>query len=173
MLNDQNAIVDYHPLRQPHTISHRILKGALAQPLAIGHDKAVIRAETGEEELAIAPQAPSTLSAIPVGTEAVFLIDETNQIVDANLSQEGVAESKKGHKPPAKGAHRRVEGTLVERIGPTHLKVRLSDGGKEQIFSARTEVDKLDRLKASDQVVLLVEAEDRVIEIATSEVPSR
>jgi len=99
------------------------------------------------------------------------LIDETNQIVDANPGQEAVVASKKGQKPPVKGAHRRVEGILVERIGPQEIKIRLSDGGRERIFSARTEMDKLDRLQANDRVVLLVDSEDKVVEIATPEVP--
>lgn len=53
-VNDQNLIVDYHvvdasghPERGTH---HRIVKGRIAQPLVIGHDRAVIRTEQGAEE---------------------------------------------------------------------------------------------------------------------------
>src|SRR5690349_5150141 len=53
-VNDQNLLVDYHPLDergQPvggHG-QHQVLRGQIAQPLVIGHDRALIRTEDGKE----------------------------------------------------------------------------------------------------------------------------
>jgi len=72
VLNDHNAIVDYHPLTQPHTRSHRIVIGQLAQPLTVGHDKAVIQTEKGEEELTIASRAAVSCRRFRLGRKRAF-----------------------------------------------------------------------------------------------------
>ncbi|HEU4685752.1 MAG TPA: hypothetical protein VFS39_14695, partial [Nitrospira sp.] len=48
VVNDQNIVVDYHPVG--HGMWHRIIRGQLAQPLPVGQEWAVIRTDEGKEE---------------------------------------------------------------------------------------------------------------------------
>jgi hypothetical protein len=61
--------------------------------MAVGHEKAVIETKDGQEKsYEIRPQARSKMASIPVGIEAVFLVDETNKIVDVNFKDEAAAQ---------------------------------------------------------------------------------
>jgi hypothetical protein len=173
-VNDQNLIVDYHlvnesgqPLEQA---KHQVVKGQIAQPLVIGHDEAVIRTDDGKElSFTIRSQARSKMASIPVGTNAVFLVDETNKIVDVNFSnQEAV--SRAGETPekksPLKGAQRRVLGTIVEPLVDNHITIRMPDG-KEQPYQVRSLTqDKMGKLTKGEAVVLLVDDENKVVDMA-------
>jgi len=80
-LNDQNALVDYH---LPGEISDpQVIEGQLATPLTVGLDKAVIVTSEGTKTFMVTERAKSKLGAIPIGVPAVFLVDETGQLVDA------------------------------------------------------------------------------------------
>jgi hypothetical protein len=90
-INDQNLLVDYHLLDksgQPvgHD-KHHIVQGQIAQPLVIGHDRALIRTEDGKEtSYPIRTQARSKMASIPVGIDALFMIDETTSNSTVPLS---------------------------------------------------------------------------------------
>ena len=94
-INDQSLLVDFHPLDQsgqPVGHQHQILKGQIAQPLVIGHDRALIRTEDGKESsYQIRTQARSKMASIPVGADAVIMVDETNKIVDVNFASKEAA----------------------------------------------------------------------------------
>jgi hypothetical protein len=92
-VNDQNLIVDIHVVGEES--HHHILVGKLPQPLITGHEKAVIRTEDGQEEShVVRPLARSKVASVPVGADAVFLLDEMQQIVDVTYgSKEAVAEA--------------------------------------------------------------------------------
>ena len=114
-LNEQNLIVDYHLVDESgHSQAgndHQVVKGQIAKPLAIGHDQAVIKTKDGEEKtFEIRSQARSKVASIPIGIDAVFLVDETNKIVDANFKDEAAAKQAgevPHKKSPLKGTEER------------------------------------------------------------------
>jgi hypothetical protein len=94
-VNDQNLLVDLH--LPGETSQHKKIHGTLAQPLVTGHDKAVIQSdENKEESFLIRPLARSKVASVPVGAEAIFLIDEMNQIVDVTYSSQKEVEKAQG-----------------------------------------------------------------------------
>ena len=170
-LNDHNAVVDYH---HPNERSdHQVLRGKLTTPLTVGLDKAVIETPQGIKTFMVADQAKGKLTAIPVGVEAFFLADESGQLVDAQLaSAEAVRESGHNNKARIKGAHEQVRATFKGTDGDRTLKI--AEQGKEREVPFRPPLEKLDRLKPGQDVVLLMDDQGYVLEIATPEVtPAR
>jgi translation initiation factor IF-1 len=173
-VNDQNLIVDYHLIDQsgqPLTeAKHQVVKGQIAQPLVIGHDQAVIRTEDGKElSYVIRSQARSKMASIPVGTDAVFLVDETNKIVDVNFADQD-AVNRAGESPdkksPLKEAQRRVMGTIAEPLAENRITLRTPDG-KEQLYEVRSLMrEKVGKLSKGEAVVLLIDGENRVVDLA-------
>jgi len=165
-INEQNLVVDYHPFHQEQ--AHKEIRGQIAQALAVGHEQAVIRSEGGREQsYSIRPLARSKVASIPVGTQAIFVIDETNQIIDATLAQHaalGSGESAK--KSPPKGAHKRVEGTIVEPLHSDRIRIK-SASGEEHPYEVRPIVGKkLEGMKRGEPVILLIDNEGAVIDVA-------
>jgi hypothetical protein len=173
-VNDQNLIVDYHLVNdsgQPlEHAKHQVVKGRIAQPLVIGHDEAVIRTEDGKElSYVIRSQARSKMASIPVGTDAIFMVDEANKIVDVNFSNKE-AVSRAGETPdkksPLKGAQRRVLGTIVEPMADNQITIRTPDG-KEKPYEVRSLVrERMEKLSKGEAVVLLVDGENKVVDVA-------
>ena len=173
-VNDQNLIVDYHLVNasgQPlEHAKHQVVKGQIAQPLVIGHDEAVIRTEEGKElSYVIRSQARSKMASIPVGTDAIFMVDETNKIVDVNFANKD-AVSRAGETPdkksPLKGAQRRVLGTVVAPMADNQITVRTPDG-KEKPYEVRSLVrDRMEKLSKGEAVVLLVDGDNKVVDVA-------
>ena len=173
-VNEQNLVVDYHlvgksgqPLQDAH---HHVVKGRISQPLVIGHDRATIRTDSGKEEtFEIRSQARSKMAAIPVGIDAVFLLDETNKIADVNFQDKQAVEHAQdsGHiKSPIKGAQRRVTGTVIEPLSKDRITVRTTDG-KEQPYEVRPLIkDRVAQIPKGKVIVLLVDEEDKVADIA-------
>lgn len=174
VVSDQNLIVDYHlagESAQGHREGHhQIVKGQIAQPLVVGHDQAVIRTAEGKElSFVIRSQARSKMASIPVGTDAVFLVDETNKIVDVNFenpeaaTQAGEQTTKKS---PPKGNQRRVMGTIVSPLAENQITIRTEDG-KEQPYEVRSLTkDKATKLSKGESIVLLVDDENKVVDVA-------
>ncbi|MGH7230611.1 MAG: hypothetical protein ACREJU_04545 [Nitrospiraceae bacterium] len=110
-VNDQNLIVDFHLINDsghPKTSAdHQVVKGRIAKPMAVGHEKAVIRMKDGQEKsYEVRSQARSKMASIPVGIDAVFLVDETGKIADVNFKNEEAAQRAgeiPGKKSPPKG----------------------------------------------------------------------
>lgn len=170
-LNDHNAVVDYH---HPNERSdHQVLHGRLTTPLTVGLDKAVIETKDGTKTLMVTDRAKGKLAAIPVGVDAYFLADESGQLVDAQLaSTEAVRESGQNNKARIKGAHEQVRATFKGQGGEGKLKI--AEAGKEREVPFRPPLEKLDRLKPGQDVVLLMDDQGYVLEIATPEVtPAR
>jgi len=173
-LNDQNLLVDYHLLDksgQPvgHT-DHQILKGQIAQPLVIGHDRTLIRTEDGKEtSYQIRTQARSKMASIPVGVDAVFMVDETNKIVDVNFASKEAAE-RAGQMPEQKsslkGAQQRVLGTVITPLQGSRVTIRTRDG-EEQHFEVRPSMrERIAALPKGEKIVLLLDGEDQVADVA-------
>ena len=170
-LNDHNAVVDYH---HPNEQSdHQVVRGKLTTPLTVGLDKAVIETKEGTKTFMITDRAKGKLTTIPVGAEAFFLADESGKLVDAQLaSADAVRESGQNNKARIKGAHEQVRATYKGKGGEDRLKI--AEQGKEREVPFRPPLEKLDRLKPGQDVVLLMDEQGYVLEIATPEVtPAR
>jgi len=174
-VNDQNLVVDFHPWGHPG--EHHIVRGALVTPLAVGHDRAVIRTKEGkEQELEIRPLARSRVAALSVGTSALFLLDESNKIADAFFgSEEALARSEREYMTtkwqgsPMKGAHTRIPATIVKSAKDGHITVRTEEG-KEQTYQIRpTAQEKFSALRDGEKVILLVDEETKIIDMAVPE----
>jgi hypothetical protein len=170
-LNDHNAVVDYH---HPNERSdHQVLRGRLTTPLTVGLDKAVIETKDGTKTFMITDRAKGKLTAIPVGVDAFFLADESGRLVDAQLaSAEAVRESGQNNKARIKGAHEQVK--AIFKGQGTEGKLKISEQGKDREVPFRPPLEKLDRLKPGQDVVLLMDDQGYVLEIATPDVkPAR
>jgi hypothetical protein len=169
-------VVEYHhPDEASH---HKVLRGRLKTPLTVGLGKAVIQTKEGDKSFAIASRARAKLGAMPVGPELLFMADETGQLVDAQLaSKQAVQESAENNKARIKGAHRQMQAVFKGAEAPSgggDGQVKIVQQGQERKLPYRPPLDKLDRLQAGQDVVLLMDEQGYVLEIATPEVaPSR
>ncbi|HJU05539.1 MAG TPA: hypothetical protein VJ692_10350 [Nitrospiraceae bacterium] len=183
-LNAQALVVDYHPFGG-ETVNHRIVKGRISQPLPVGQEYAVIRPDTGQEKgqpekkdheqsYAIRPLARSKMAAIPVGVDAVFLIDEADQIADATFGGPEAlqqAEEQFRRKSSIKGAHRQVEGTIAEPLTLGRISIRTPDEDV-QSYEVRSPVEeRLDKLEKGRSVILLLDTDNQVIDAAVPPSP--
>jgi hypothetical protein len=174
-MNDHNAVVDYHHARDQ--ARHQVIRGQLTTPLTVGWNKAVVRTEAGEQGFWIASRARGKLEVIPVGVEVIFLADETGQLVDAQLaSEESVqrsAQNEQGSahsKAPPKGAHTQVP-AVYHSATADRIHVTLPSDGSKTDLPIRHPLRKLEQLKAGQEVVLLMDDDGYVLEIATPEIP--
>lgn len=174
LVNDQNLIVDYHlagDSGEGHgDTHHQVVKGQIAQPLVVGHDQAIIRTAEGKElSYLIRSQARSKMASIPVGTDAIFLVDETNKIVDVNFESKEAASragDQTSKKSPLKGNQRRVLGTIISPLAENQITIRTEDG-KEQPYEVRSlPNDKATKLAKGESIVLLVDDENKVVDVA-------
>lgn len=168
-ISDHNAVVDYHhPGERSH---HQVLRGRLTTPLTVGLDKAIIKTQQGDQPFVVAERARGKLSAMPVGPELLFLADETGQLVDAQLaSKEAVQESAENNKARIKGAHRQMRAIFKGVESPSdggEGRLKIVQRGREQQVPFHPPLDKLDQLKSGQDVVLLMDDQGYVLEIAT------
>ena len=187
-LNAQALFVDFHPASESE-VAHRVLRGRLSQALPVGHEYAVIRVEK-EYELAqrdkktreigkelsypIRPLARSKMAAIPVDVDAVFVIDEAEQIADATFGSPDAlkqAEERFKRKSAIKGAHRRIEGTVAEPLSVGLITIRTSQQDL-RTYEVRSPVEgKLAGLEKGQAVILLLDTDDHVIDAAVPPSP--
>ncbi|HJR77537.1 MAG TPA: hypothetical protein VJ805_11205 [Nitrospiraceae bacterium] len=175
VVNEQNLIVDYHPLDHPSG-SHKILRGSIAGNMPIGQDRVVIKSEDGKEEsFAVRSQARSKLAAIPVGAPAIFLIDETNKISDGTFASRDSAKDahkRPEDKSPIKGANRQVDGTVVEPLHADRITIKTGDG--ERPFEVREVMhERIAKLRKGESVILLLDNENKVVDVAVPPASSR
>jgi hypothetical protein len=167
-VNDQNLIVDVH---LPGEVSqHRIIPGRLAGPLDTGHDKAVIKTPDGKEQShLVRPVARSKVASIPVGADAVFLIDELDKIVDVTFASAEAAHraAEQGQlKSPLKGNLSRVVGSIVETLKDDKVAIRAEDGTVSSYEVRPLAQRSLQTLSRGDLAVLLVDDEGKVTDVA-------
>jgi translation initiation factor IF-1 len=147
--------------------------------MPIGQDRVVIKTEDGKEQsFAVRSQARSKLAAIPIGAPAVFLIDETNKISDGTFAS--VEAAKGAHRQPGgtgeksniKGANRQVDGTVVEPLHADRITIKTVDG--ERPFEVREIMqERLSKLRKGESVILLVDNENKVVDIAVPPASAR
>ena len=180
-LNDHNAVVDYH---HPHEGSHHhVLRGRLITPLTVGLDKAVIETDSGDKKsLLVAERAKGKLTAMPVGPDIWFLTDETGLLVDAQLAgADSVHASAENNKARIKGAHQQVRAVFRDAKQPSadgsaggEGRLTIIEQGKERVVPFRPPLRKLDRLHEGQEIVLLMDDQGYVLEIASPDLgPTR
>jgi hypothetical protein len=166
-VNDQDVVVDYHPL---DTLGwNQIIRGTLVQPLIVGQEWAIIRKDKGKEAAyAIRPLARSKVAAIPVDEPALFLLDRAKKIVDATFgSREALARAaEQWEGSPPMGVNREVAGIILEQ----GVTIRTADGTR-RTFEVRPFVgEKLRQVPNGKGVTLLIDNENKVVDVA---IPSR
>jgi uncharacterized protein YjhX (UPF0386 family) len=166
-VNDQNLLVDVHLIGE--TSYHRVIEGRLIQPLVTGHERGILRTVQGKEESHfIRPVARSKMASVPVGADAVFLIDESDRIVDVTFgSKEAVQRAAElwRNKTPLKGNFDRVMGVIVTPLTNNEVAVGTDEGEKR--YEVRPLAQRrLEHLAKGHAVVLLVDEENKVTDVA-------
>lgn len=167
-VNDQNLLVDVH--LSGESSHHRVVEGQLAQVLVTGHGSGVIRSGDGKEESHfIRSLARSKVASIAVGSEAVFLIDELNKIVDVTfLTKEAAARAGTlaERKSPLKGNFDRTAGVILIPLDNSRISIR-TDEGTVHMYEVRSIVhNRLENLLKDDAVVLFVDGDNKVTDVA-------
>ena len=167
-INDQNLLVDVH--KAGETSHHRVVRGQLAEPMPTGHDKALIRTRDGKEEFhLIRPVAKSKVASIPVGAEAIFLIDELDKIVDVTMgSVESVHQAAQlgQRKSPLKGNLDQISAVVLKPLKDNTIVIRTEDG-KEHSYEVRALIQtRLATLSTGDAAVLFVDKENKLTDVA-------
>lgn len=96
VFNEQHVLVDFHHLghKDGH---HSIIAGVVVEQMESGQKRVEIRAEDGETKTyPLRPLIRSKMAAVPIGAPAVFLIDETDHIVDVTFGDVSALEQVKG-----------------------------------------------------------------------------
>jgi hypothetical protein len=175
VVNEQNLIVDYHP-PEYHSGSHKVVRGKIADTMPVGHGLVVIKGVDGKEQsFKVRSQARSKLASIPIGTPAIFLLDETDQVTDATFA--GVSAAKDARKnledkSSVTGANRRVDGTVVEPLRADRITLKTEDG--ERPFEVRGVMhERISKLQKGESVILLVDNENKVVDLAVPPQGSR
>ena len=166
-VNDQNLLVDVHLIGEASY--HRVVEGRLIEPLVTGHDIGVLRTTQGKEEShSIRPVARSKVASVPVGVEAVFLIDESDRIVDVTFgSKEAVHHAAElwQKKTPLKGNFERISGVIVTPLQNNKVGIRSETG--EHAYEVRPLAQRrLTDLSKGDAVVVLVDEDNKVEDVA-------
>jgi hypothetical protein len=167
-VNDQNLLVDVH--KAGEASHHRVVRGQLAGPMPTGHDKAVIRTTDGKEEShLIRPVAKSKVASIPVGADVIFLIDELDKIVDVTMgSVESVQRAAElgQQKSPLNGNLNRIVGVVLKPLADNTISIQTEDG-KEHSYQVRPLIQpRLATLSKGAAAVLLVDEENKVMDVA-------
>ncbi|NGZ08633.1 MAG: hypothetical protein CV088_04490 [Nitrospira sp. LK70] len=167
-VNEQNLLVDVHMIGE--SSHHSVVRGQLLEPLETGHDKAVLRTAAGTEaSYFIRPVARSKVASVPVGVDAVFLIDELNKIVDVTFgSKEAVHRAAElwQKQSPLKGNLAQVSGRIVTPLKGNAIVIRTEDG-RDHTYEVRPLIQtRLAKLSAGEAAVLLVDDEHKVTDVA-------
>lgn len=175
IVNGQNLIVDYHPLDHPSG-NHKIVRGAIADSMPVGQERVVIKGVDGNEQsFEVRSQARSKLRSIPVGTPALFLLDETNKVADATFaSMEAVKDAQRRPEDQSsiKHANRQVDGTVVEPLRGDRITIKTGEGDRP--FEVRELMqERLSHLRKGESVILLVDNENKVVDIAVTPASAR
>lgn len=175
IVNEQNLIVDYHRLGALSG-SHEVVRGKIAANMPVRHDQVVIQGVDGKEQsFKVRSQVRSKLASIPVGIPGIFLIDETNQVADATFAS--LSAAKEAHKnpedkSPVKGANRQVDGIVTEPLRAD--RITLKTGDEERSFEVREIIiEKTSKLQSGDSVILLVDNDNKVVDVAVPPQKSR
>lgn len=167
-LNAQNQVVDAHLAGEAYR--HKILRGRLAQPLTTGQEKAVIQITgSSEESYMITPLARAKVAGVPVGVEALFLVDEASHIADATYVNRAAARKATvaaQDRSPLKNAFARTPGVLSSALQDGAISITTESGG-EETYKVRPLVEPhFKGLSKGSAVILMIDDERMVTDVA-------
>src|SRR5574337_1944036 len=169
----ENLVVDYHPVNAPGW--HRIIKGQLAQPLIVGYEWAVIKTDNGKEEaFPVRPLARLKVAALPIGVPALFLVGEAGKILDTTFADDEPAhrQVQEWKRSVPKASDRQLDATLV--APPVLMATVRTNDGKVHYVEVRPFVEeKLGNLPKGKSVILLLDDENKVTDVAVPLGPQR
>lgn len=172
VLNPQNLVVDYH--RAGLTGPHEIIHGQLLNPLVVGQEWAIIHTKQGAvHPYPVRPLARSKVAAIPPETDAVFFIDESNKIADAMFGKETITKmTDEGWAgSSAYNVYRQKKG-IVANISPTHtVTIAVPNQGEHEYAIWSFAQSKLKNLSKGDRITLLLDSDNKVVDIAIPDHP--
>lgn len=96
VFNEQQVLVDFHPLghKDDH---HTLLMGTVAEQMPLYQDEVTVKTEDGQtQRYPLRPLIRSKMAAVPAGVPAVFLVDETDHIVDVMFGDRAALERVRG-----------------------------------------------------------------------------
>jgi translation initiation factor IF-1 len=109
------------------------------------------------------------MASVPVGVDAVFLIDESDRIVHVTFGDmAAVSQAAKlwAKTTPLKGNFNRVIGTILTPLQNNRIAIQ-TDDGEEQPYDVRPLAQlRVVRLSYGDAVILLVDNEGKVTGVA-------
>jgi hypothetical protein len=166
MVNDKNHVVDYHLASEEGHSQHQVVKGKLAHPLKVGQEQAIIETKDGKEQsFAVRPLARSEVAAIPLGTEGLFLIDETNKIASATLTKD-VKSEYDWARSTAYNVYRHIEGVIQEKPEKNSLTIQTNNEESLTLPVWDYLQKEMTELSKGMPVTLLVDKNDKVADIA-------
>lgn len=169
VFNEQQVLVDFHPWGHKDS-HHTVMAGHVAEQMKVGQERVVVRADDGETTThPVSPLIRSKLASMPIGAPAVFLVDETDHIVDVtfgdSVSLEHMKHEYRQISNP-KAPHDRINGTVVEVMADGHIMIKTTDG-EQQVYSVRPYAAKeLALVQAGDAITLLIDSSQQVLDIA-------
>ncbi len=167
VVNAKNLVVDYHIKNGASESHHRVIKGFLAQPLKVGQEQAIIKSQDGQKQsFPVRPLARSGVAAIPFDAEALFLIDETNKIASATLAQDVVAEDDWA-RSSAYNVYRHVSGAIEGKPNGQTITIQTKDEQTVSLPVWDYLQDDMTKLSQGMHVILLVDGNDKVVDIAS------
>ncbi len=174
-LNPQNQVVDAHLEGEEH--NHKILRGRLAQSLTTGQEKAVIKVtEGGEESHMIKPLARAKVAGVPVGVDALFLIDEASQIADVTYANQAAAQKAAAasqDRSPLKNPFARTPGVLSSTLQDGSIGFT-TESGREETYKVRPLVEPLLKgISKGSSVILMIDNEQMVTDVAIPPDPGK
>ena len=178
-LNEQNVLVDFHlgnaAGQTGGNDNHTILNGRIAEPVAGDPPTALIRTDEGKEvHLEIRPQARSKMASLPIATDAVFMLDDTNKIVDVNFaSQEAAEQTGQGFedKAPVTGSQQHIVGIVVKPLANNRITIRTDDGAEQRFEVQHSMRDRLATLPKGTMVVLMIDETNHVADVTVPPTP--
>lgn len=96
VFNEQQVLVDFHPLghKDDH---HTLLLGTVSEQMPVNQDEVTVKTEDGRtRSYPLRPLIRSKMAAVPIGVPAVFLVDETDHIVDVTFGDRSALDTVKG-----------------------------------------------------------------------------
>ncbi|NGZ94595.1 MAG: hypothetical protein CV089_00430 [Nitrospira sp. WS110] len=169
VFNEPQVLVDFHPLghKDDH---HTVITGHIAPQMKVGQEQVVVKMEDGQSiAYPIAPLMRSKTASMPVGAPAVFLVDETDRIVDVTygdvLSLEQIKREYRQMSSP-KSPHIRVNGIVMGVMADGRSTIRTADG-EHRMYPVRPyAAEDLASVRAGDEVTLPIDSGQHVLDFA-------
>jgi hypothetical protein len=169
VFNEQHTLVDFHSLGHVEG-QHQIIKGMIDQQMPVGQERVVIKTMSGQTvAYPVRPQARSKMASMPAGVDAVFLADETGEIVDVTFgSAEAVDQASQEYRRMSNpmSAHTRIEGMVFDSSENNMITIETS-GGKKWTYPLRPFIkERVSAFKKGERLTLLIDSDNHVIDVA-------